>query len=194
MTSQCSRAFRLCLITSARYVCYVLSRIHRLDCLGPLPPYAPEAFMQHTQLTAWDLQLCSLALGPISLKPSAEDTHFTSVLWSNGSSTHTKLWSTNRAAWQTVGGRASLCKPGAGAEPHDTLIEGNRRIPRGAKESKKAFIFSKKRNALTSDAPILNKTCWQLLLSFCSFRIRPRFADIMGKVAAYGAKKSKKQI
>lgn len=147
--------------------------------------------MQHTQLTAWDLQLCSLALGPISPKPSAEDTHFTSVIWSHGSSTHTKLWSTNRAAWQTVGGRASLCKPGAGAEPHGTPIEENFKIPRGAKESEKAFLFSKKRNALTSDAPILTKTFRQLLLLFCSFRIRPRFANIMGKVATYGAKKSK---
>jgi hypothetical protein len=86
-----------------------------------------------------------------------------------------------------------LCKPGAGAEPHGTLIERNRRIPRGAKESEKAFLFSKKRNALTSDAPMLSKTFRQLLLLFCSFRIRPRFANIIGKDAAYGAKKSKKQ-
>ena len=77
--------------------------------------------------------------------------------------------------------------------PTDTLIEGNRRIPRGAKEHEKAFLFSKKRNALTSDAPILHNNFRQLLLLFCSFRIRPRFANIMGKVAAYGAKKSKKR-
>jgi len=191
MTSQCSRAFRLCLITSARYVCYVLPRIHRLDCLGPLPPYAPEAFMQHTQLPAWDLQLCSLALGPISLKQLADDTHFTSVFWSKGSSTHTKLWSTNRAAWQTVGCRTLFCKPGAGAEPHDTLKEWKPKIPRGAKKHPKAFLFPKIRDALTSDAPILSKTFWQLLFSFFPFRIRPRLANIMGKNAVYDAKHAK---
>ena len=144
MTSQCSRAFRLCLITSARYVCYVLSRIHRLDCLGPLPPYAPEAFMQHTQLPAWDLQLCSLALGPISLKQLTDDTHFTSVFWSKGSSTHTKLWSTNRAAWQTVGCRTSFYVNQVREQSPTTPLKSENPKSQGERKNiQKHFFFQK---------------------------------------------------